>query len=210
MFESKIKPYIQATIQELTNEPGILAWDVWNEPNNNGDFDPTPLLTNVFEWARDAKPLQPLTTPIWNGEDWDDFDNLTPLQQLQLTESDIISFHNYQNITGLSGKVESLKKYNKPIICTEYMARGTQSTFNPNLGYMIDNGVSAMNWGLVTGKTQTCYPWDSRATPNPYEGVNIYELDWFHDILYSNGTAKYPEEKDYIQHVLLGVDNEKN
>lgn len=172
------------------------------QPNNNGDVDYTPLLEQVFKWARDANPTEPLTTPIWNGEDWDDWDNLTDLQRLQLDKSDIISFHNYQNITGLTGKVEALKTYGKPLICTEYMARRTGSTFDPILGYLAQENVIAINWGMVTGKTQTCYPWDSWAKPNPYENITIEELDWFHDILYPNGTAKYPSEIDYIRSVV--------
>ena len=207
LFEETVKPYVETVIEQLTNSDGILAWDIWNEPDNNNsnrdpDVDHVPLLKSVFAWARAVKPNQPLTTPIWYGGSWESYEDFNQLQKLQLSESDIVSFHCYDPIEGLSEKVEALKKhFDKPIICTEYMARGVNSTFDPHLGYLASSSVSALNWGLVTGLTQTCYPWDSMGTPNPYEGIGIDELDWFHDILYPNGTAKYEEEREYIERI---------
>lgn len=97
-------------------------------------------------------------------------------------------------------EVLALSKYGKPIVCTEYMAREAGSTFDPLLGYMEAAGVSAFNWGLVSGLTQTIYPWSSLNDPNPYEGVDDPD-PWFHDILQSDGTPKYPEEADYIRSI---------
>ena len=42
-----------------------------------------------------------------------------------------------------------------------YMARPNGSTFDPILGYFKQQNVGAYNWGFVSGKTQTIYPWDS-------------------------------------------------
>jgi len=205
VFNATVKPYVSEVISRFSSDPRIIAWDVWNEPNNdnghndNEKIDFPALLSAVFEWAREANPSQPITSPIWQGENWDDYANLSEVQKIQINHSDIISFHNYEPLELLATKVERLKTYEKPIICTEYMARKMNSYFNPNLGYMVGEGVSAMNWGLVTGKTQTCYPWDSNGEVNPYEGVEPEDLDWFHDILFADGTPKYPEEKEYIK-----------
>ena len=86
-------------------------------------------------------------------------------------------------------------------MCTEYMARGQNSTFDPNLGYLQAQHISAFNWGVVSGKTQTIYPWDSALTPNPYEGVNDPD-PWFHDIFRPDGTARYEQEAEYIKNLI--------
>jgi hypothetical protein len=44
-----------------------------------------------------------------------------------------------------------------------------------------ENGVGAINWGLVSGKTNTIYPWGSpEGAPEPKV--------WFHDIFRDDGT----------------------
>ena len=85
----------------------ILAWDVWNEPGSgNARAYPkdeikdktarvSALLPQVFEWARSANPMQPLTSGVWAVDTNPDGSNLGELQQIQLRESDIVTFHNY-------------------------------------------------------------------------------------------------------------------
>jgi hypothetical protein len=63
------------------------------------------------------------------------------------------------------------------------MARPNGSTFDPVLGEFKKQGVGAMNWGFVSGKTQTIYPWDSWV--KTYTGEPPL---WFHDIFRANGT----------------------
>ena len=65
---------MKGVVGAFANDPRILAWDVWNEPDN-GDGIPTRksepknkneiilgLLPQVFAWARTAHPTQPLTS----------------------------------------------------------------------------------------------------------------------------------------------------
>ena len=117
--------------------------------------------------------------------------------QLQLSESDIITFHNYNPPTSLKKQIAQLKKYNRPLICTEYMAR-PKSMFNPSLGIMKAEKVGAINWGLVSGKTQTIYSWEfnkKNATPDMLKV-------WFHDIFYESGIPYNKKEVEYIKSIM--------
>jgi hypothetical protein len=161
-----LKDYVTGVVSHFQNDTRVIAWDLWNEPDNSGYTAEliTPLLEQVFSWAREANPTQPLTTPLWKDRPWDG-DNLNSLQKLQIESSDIISFHNYGDITDLQAAVESLGGYGKPLVCTEYMARGAGSFFDPSLGYLKEAQVSAFNWGLVSGLSQTIYAWSLPPLP---------------------------------------------
>jgi hypothetical protein len=60
-----------------------------------------------------------------------------------LDGSDIISFYNYAKPEDMKVRVENLRRYKRPIICTEYMARPVGSTFDPILGYLKSQQVGA-------------------------------------------------------------------
>ncbi len=87
-----------------------------------------------------------------------------------------------------------LRKLGRPLLCTEYMARPAGSTFDPNLGFLLEQGIGALNWGFVDGKSQTKYPWDSWKAP--YEGE---PPTWFHDIFRKDGSPYDPQEVAYIR-----------
>src|SRR5690606_24006402 len=80
--------------------------------------------------------------------------------------------------------------------CTEYMARPLGSTFDPIMGYFKEQKVGAYNWGFVSGKSQTIFPWDSWDK----EYTDEPPL-WFHDIFREDGTPYKQEEVDYIRSV---------
>jgi len=61
------------------------------------------------------------------------------------------------------------------------MARGFGSRFDNVLPIFKAEDVGAMNWGLVSGKTQTIFPWGSKeGSPEP--------AVWHHDIFRPDGT----------------------
>lgn len=148
----------------------------------------------MFAWAREADPTQPLTSGVWTGE-WTE-DKLSPMNRFQLEHSDVITFHDYSNLTKLKDRVASLRRYERPLLCTEYMARPLGSTFDPVLGYLLDQKIGAYNWGFVADKTQTIYPWDSWQKPYAAE-----PKVWFHDIFRADGTPYIRQEVDYIKRV---------
>jgi len=201
----ELKPYIFGVISHFKNDKRIHAWDIFNEPDNrnNGSYQAAEpenkaelalmLLKKAIAWAREADPSQPITTGVWMGN-WGDVAKLTPMEKTQLEESDIISFHNYSKVDDLKNCVENLKRYRRPIVCTEYMARPAGSTFSPHMGYMREQHVGAYNWGFVDGKTNTIYPWDS--WKKKYDGEPPL---WFHDIFRRDGTPYKPEEVEYIK-----------
>ena len=151
------------------------------------------LLQKSFTWAREVNPSQPLTSGVWIGN-WPDESKLSPTERCQLDESDVISFHTYDPLEGAQKCVQNLKRYNRPILCTEFMARPRGSRFDPVLGYFKEQNVGAYCWGFVDGKTQTIYPWDSwekKYTSEP--------TPWFHDILRGSGVPYDQKEVDYIK-----------
>ncbi len=204
---AELKPFVQGIIGHFREDSRIDLWDLFNEPDNgNGSSygkseaqnkrDMTLiLLQQTFAWAREAKPTQPLTSGVWQG-DWSSDKTLSSMARTQLQNSDVISFHNYGNLADLKRAVDSLRRYNKPMVCTEYMARPVGSTFDPNLKYLHDQDIGAFNWGFVDGKTQTIYPWDS--WDKAYTGEPPL---WFHDIFRRDGTAYKPAEVEFIKSV---------
>jgi hypothetical protein len=80
-------------------------------------------------------------------------------------------------------------------LCTEYMARGNGSTFQGSLPVAKKHNVAAINWGLVAGKTQTYYPWDS--WQRPY--VLIQPTIWFHEVFKQDDTPYRQHEVDLIR-----------
>lgn len=201
----RLEKYVKGLVSHFAKDNRILAWDVWNEPDNTNDSSygkvelpnkavhVLPLLKHTFEWARSAHPSQPLTSAVWVG-DWSADSTLTPVQKLQLEQSDIISFHNYDKPADFENRIKQLERYNKPMICTEYMARPNGSTFEGFLPIAKKYHVGMINWGFVDGKSQTIYPWDS--WQKKYTGEPPV---WFHDIFRKDGTPYRAEETAFIK-----------
>ena len=199
-YEPKLRAYVQGVVGAFANDSRVLAWDVWNEPDNmNANSygkveDPDKikhvdhLLPLVFAWARESNPAQPLTSGVWHGA-WGDAIQQSETVKIQLAESDIITFHNYEWPERFEARVKELMPLHRPILCTEYMARGAGSTFDNSLPIARKYNVAAINWGLVAGKTQTYLPWDS--WQRPY--VNSQPTVWFHEVFRQN-------DKPYREH----------
>lgn len=170
----RLKRYVQGVIDAFGEDERVLMWDLYNEPGNNGvGTKSLPLLAEAFEWARAVAPSQPLTVGVW-------FDN-EELNSYQLAASDVITFHNYRSADNLAAQIDRLKALGQPVVCTEYMARMNGSRFATSLPIFKRERVGCYNWGLVSGKTQTIYPWGSEP------GGSEPEL-WFHDIFRRGGT----------------------
>ncbi len=202
----RLEAYVEGVVGAFAHDSRVLAWDVWNEPDNNNDSsygkeEPPDkvqlvlgLLPKAFAWARTAKPEQPLTSGVWHG-DWSDPAKLDPMAKEQLELSDVTSFHNYGVPSEFEKRVRWLRQYGRPLICTEYMARGEKSTFQGILPIAKADKVGAINWGFVKGKTQTFLPWDSWQQPYVYRSPTV----WFHDIFYADGRPYRPAEVAFIR-----------
>ena len=208
--------YAQDVVRTFKDDKRILAWDVWNEPDNMntgsyGTSEPAgkreavmAVLPTVFEWVRAGVPTQPLTSGLWQG-DWSAPEKLSPIEKVQIELSDVISFHNYDAPEEFEKRVRWLQAYNRPILCTEYMARANQSTFQGILPVAKKYKVAAYNWGFVAGKTQTNLPWDS--WQKPY--TDREPAMWFHDIFTFDGKPYRPEEVEFIKQMTGGKGKRK-
>ncbi|GAC1446403.1 MAG: cellulase family glycosylhydrolase [Pyrinomonadaceae bacterium] len=202
----RLEAYVKGVVGAFKNDKRILAWDVWNEPDNTngGSYNASEpvnkvslvlaLLPQAFQWARAANPQQPLTSGVWKG-DYSSDDKLDAMQRIQIEQSDIISFHSYDAGEEFEKRIKWLVRYDRPILCTEYMARGNNSTFQGSLPIAKRYKVAAINWGLVAGKTQTFLPWDS--WQHPYVGRE--PSIWFHEVFRTDGTPYKVEEVELIK-----------
>ncbi|WP_129714146.1 cellulase family glycosylhydrolase [Pedobacter sp. SYP-B3415] len=205
--QARLEGYVKGLISHFAGDNRILAWDVWNEPDNpnTSSYGPIelkdkekyvlPLLQKTFAWAREANPTQPLTSGVWRN-DWSADSLLTPIEKVQLDESDVISFHCYDKPEDFEKRIHQLERYGRPMICTEYMARPNGSTFQGFLPIAKKYNVGMVNWGFVDGKSQTIYPWDS--WQKKYTGDPPL---WFHDIFRKDGTPYKTEETDFIKQI---------
>lgn len=202
----RLEAYVKGVVGAFANVGRVLAWDIWNEPDNpnrssyarvepkNKEELVKGLLPKAFDWARAAKPSQPLTSGVWRG-DWSSNEKLTPIERIQLDRSDVISFHNYEDPSSFENRIHQLQRYKRPIICTEYMARGAKSTFQGSMPIAKKYNVAVYNWGLVAGKTQTNLPWDS--WQKAYVGRE--PAVWFHEIFHTDGKPYKQDEVDFIR-----------
>jgi hypothetical protein len=200
---TRLENYVKGVVGAFGKDRRVLAWDVWNEPDNKNEssYSGEPknkeelvlaLLPRVFAWAREKQPIQPLTSGVWK---WSLTGELTAVEKIQLELSDVISFHNYDNREEFEKRIVWLQKYHRPILCTEYMARGNGSTFEGSLPVAQKYGVAAINWGLVAGKTQTYLPWDSWQHPYTDRQPQV----WFHEIFRTDGTPYSGKETKFIR-----------
>ena len=205
----RLEAYVTGVVTAFARDPRILAWDVWNEPDNGPEVARRdiatlkakselvlPLLDAAFGWVRSAGAIQPLTCGVWSG-DWSSPARLTPIQRCQLDNSDVVSFHNYDGADEFARRVDWLRAWDRPLWCTEFMARPRGSTLAAIVPVARQAGVGLFAWGLVRGKIQTHLPWDSWQTPYLAEAPE----PWFHDLTDADGTPHYPDEA-----ALLGRD----
>ncbi len=203
---ARLEAFVKGVVGSFAHDDRILGWDLWNEPDNtNGSsyVDPSQarydqvafLLPKVFEWARSADPSQPLTSGIWHHDHWENLASLNSVEKTQLTQSDVISFHDYSWPETFEARAKSLETYGRPVICTEYMARGAGSTFDTILPIGKKRNVGMINWGFVNGKTQTDMPWDSWQRPYTLRPPTL----WFHDIFRADGTPYRAREITIIK-----------
>ncbi len=200
----RLRAYVHGVVAHLAQHPGVVLWDVYNEPGNRGkdadgttlDFDSAPILRDVVAWTREADPSQPLTAGVWKHEA-----AFHEINAAQLACSDVLSFHHYSRIEKLPDVLARLQgpaPDGRPLVCTEHLARTlVNDTVATHLPEFKRRGIGAINWGLVDGRSQTKFPWGSpEGAPEPDP--------WHHDLFHPDGTPYRQEEVDLIR-TLTGV-----
>ncbi|MEP7251483.1 MAG: cellulase family glycosylhydrolase [Ginsengibacter sp.] len=183
-----LEKYVKDILTTFKNDKRILLWDLYNEPGNSGHKNESmPLLKNIFKWGRQINPIQPLSAGVWALD-------LKELNEFQLDNSDVITYHNYGDEIAHQKWIDSfLLKTERPLICTEYMARTRNSHFENIMPILKAHKIGAINWGLVSGKTNTIYAWDTPIPDGSEPAV------WFHDVFRKDGTPYKAEEAEFIK-----------
>ena len=182
-------PHLERYVKDLVGTFGqdrrIVVWDLYNEPGNGMDSKSQPLMEAAFAWAREMKPIQPLTTGAWT-------DFSSPFSHRIMELSDVVSFHGYDSVPELEAKLKTCAAQGRPVLCTEWLVRRGGNSFEQLLPLFRDRKIGCWNWGLVAGRTQTYFPWGS--PPNAPEPKR-----WQHDILRADGTPFNAREVQFIK-----------
>jgi hypothetical protein len=205
----RLEEYVKGVVGAFAADDRVLGWDIYNEVTNG--FLPAQslpreeraaaldratrrrleqmplhleLLDLAFGWARASRPSQPLTAGLFLPD--------RELNAHLVEQSDIVTFHCYENAERLTTLIGRLRRHNRPLICTEYMARTLGSDFRSTLPVFKRERVGCYNWGLVNGKTQTHIAWSGASDR------------WFHDILHADGRPYDAAEAEFIRAVTAG------
>ena len=219
----ELKNYVKGVISHFADDKRVVGWDLYNEPDNVASSDPENLVNNInfrglnrgpevkekhiyslsllkkiFMWAREVNPSQPLTVGLWkDSETWNDIDSLSAIDRFAISNSDVISFHAYGDLEETRKKIEDLEQFNRPLLCTEYLARGEQNTFQIMLPLFKEKEIAAVNWGFVAGKTNTAFPWSSWQV----EFDSLPKI-WHHDIYLPDKTPYDEKEIAFLKNIL--------
>ncbi len=178
---NRLKSYVQDVLKAFGTDQSVWMWDLYNEPGNSGYGEGSlPLLRHVFDWAREVRPNQPLTAAAFAG-------GSNSVDRACVELSDVLTFHCYENLSELKKQIAFYKAFGRPVVCSEWMARTNDSRILTHLPVFQSEKVSCLQWGFVSGKTNTIFPWGSKPnTPEP--------TTWFHDLYRRDGTAFDPAE----------------
>ena len=174
---AELERYVKDILTTFKNDHRVLFWDMYNEPGSES----LGLVRLCYKWAREVNPDQPVTSGLNNLDQ-------VEINRFRLENSDIITFHCYDDVKDMTYWCKFLRLYNRPVICTEYMARKFNCKFQNIMPLLKQYNVGAINWGFVSGKTNTIFAWG-----DPHPDGKEPEL-WFHDILRQDKTPFDPEE----------------
>lgn len=191
----KIKNYLSKVIGEFRDDPRIIFWDFVNEPalrySQIGTSWEKEALgqiewsKNIVKWARESDLAQPITTSalFLTEHVYDDNKVHRALKELAAM-SDVHNFHLYDlsvnRMKAIDDMVALLKSLgNRPIICTEAVARTRGGTFARSLTVFSKYHIHFYNWGMYTNDRNWDVAW-GLSSFEPYE-------PWFHDVLHPDG-----------------------
>jgi hypothetical protein len=190
----ELRPYVDAVVGRFKFDHRVVAWDLFNEPDQTNAISyprlevagktrfADGLLNRVFDWCQAVDPEQPLTAGVYLGVNGA-VERVSRLTRTMLGRSDVISFHSYGSRKKLLGTITYLERYQRPLLCTEWMARSIGSPVSL-IRDLADHDVDAWCWGLVDGRSQTRYSWTSWLRRTRDDSAL-----WFHDLLHADGSA---------------------
>lgn len=171
-----LRRYVGDLLGRFGRDRRIIAWDLYNEPQARDAS--VALVRDVFAWARQVQPSQPLTA-CWYGS----------------LLSDITSIHFYVSPgrePDEAGRViESAKSFARPVVATEALGRPNHGELYEILPLFDEHGVGWYLWELMIGADQTRYQWP-HSSPVAEDVV-------FQGLLYPDGTPYSREEVELIR-----------
>ena len=208
--------WVREIITRYKDDPRIIVWDLFNEPgNSNRGSMSLPHMKKFFEIAREIDPIQPLTVGIWAFPEpmtsvVNLRESLSEIQKYALDNSDLITYHCYGSLERNVAIIKALKKYGRPIVNTEWLARPLGNNVEEMYPLFYSNDIGCYMWGLVAGKYQTYEPWNGiwdRYEKDP--NLNWDFTKWFHD-LYRPALRPYnPKEIELMKRIHALADEEK-
>ncbi len=239
-----LKGYVQRTIDRFANDKRVLYWELYNEPGRgNGEYDASGqlilaeirdrskhLVQDSWVWAREIAPSQPLTATSLGGIGETN-------AAINAANSDLYSIHIYDAFPEVQKAVEKWSAEGRPVLVTEWLNRSTVADIPKDilpllksadwlkradgtnipkyvLPYLKERNVGAINWGFVTGKSETDWHWSSRYVNGKIRNLaaerragNVIRpgdqfpepKTWFHDLFRPDHTPYDPAEVELFR-----------
>jgi hypothetical protein len=207
-----VERYVTQVVEAFADDDRVVVWDLYNEPGNRVIFtrdgaeeyderleeQALRLLRRVFACARTISPSQPLTAGGWRVPPPYERNAVEahthPLDTAAFELSDVVSFHAYCSAERMRHIIERLRRYERPLLCTEWMGRQARSRLTEQLPLLRSAGVGSYIWGFVRGRSQTHLPW-----PDFLDPASRDSDAWFHDLVDRDGAAHDEEEVEVIR-----------
>ncbi len=198
-----LRPYVEAVVGRFGGDRRVCVWDLFNEPDNANAISyprqevagksrlADALVGQVFDWCQALDPDQPLTAGVFVGVSGA-AEHASALNRTLLGRSDVVSFHSYMPRKRLLRTIHHLRRYERPLLCTEWMARSVGSPVSL-VDVLAGEGVGSWCWGLVDGRSQTRFAWTSWLKTPPEDAP------WFHDLLHPDGRPYDEAEADRLR-----------
>ncbi|MGD9781857.1 MAG: FecR domain-containing protein [Kiritimatiellia bacterium] len=144
----ELETYVKDVMGEFKRDGRVLYWDLYNTAGNGGLWEETlPLMDQTFNWARSVDASQPLAVAAWKEYG-------SAMAARKLERSDLIAFQSFENAESVEARIQLLKRYNRPIICSDWLMRQAGNDFENVLPLFAAHRVGWFNCGFVAGKTQ--------------------------------------------------------
>jgi hypothetical protein len=147
-YRPKLRRYVDDFLHRFGRDPRIVAWDLYNEPLSRPYS--VALVRDVFAWAREAAPDQPLTTCYYG----------TLL-------SDVTNIHPYvspsQEPDETARIIEGALAFGNPVVATEFLGRPNHGELHELLPLFAEHRIGWYFWELMIGVNQTRYQWRNTA-----------------------------------------------
>ena len=199
---------IKAIITPFKDDPRIVLWDIWNEPNcdiflaDGGTNEKQTRheldwIEKMVHWCREVRLSQPITSSIFfdSGARADTTSSLFQRRVEVENMMDLHNFHSYacsnkgQDIDVTLRKIRKMS--DRPIVCTECLTRPNGSGVGRTLTKFADEHVHFYIWGSFISDRNWTVKW-MRSTYDPYEVV-------FHNTMYADGDYIDGREIDMLR-----------